>query len=126
MNEKDQRTRYNACNDNKYYTPSDCKNGPGYQDERRDGASRTINCLSLSNTIMYTEERPTRVREQEETLIMQELQPLPMSPKKQASQLQRRNESSSSYRDTRIGIAGFKEGFDRRFYNILNSSACNN
>jgi hypothetical protein len=66
------------------------------------------------------------MREQEEILIMQELQPLPSSPKKKTSQLQRRNESSSSYRDTRIGITSFKEGFDRRFYNILNSSACNN
>lgn len=56
---------------------------------------------------------------------MQGLQSLPSSPKK-ISPLQRRIESSNSYRDTRIGTASFKEGFDRRYYNILNSSTCNN
>ena len=39
MNKKDQRTGYNTCNDNKYYTRRDCNNGPDCQDERRDGPS---------------------------------------------------------------------------------------
>ena len=83
MNEEDQRTWYNSHNDNKYYTRCDRKNGPDYQDERRDGTSRTTDWVRPSNTVMYsTERRPTRAREQEEILIMQELQPLPSSPKK--------------------------------------------
>ena len=53
MNEKDQRTRYNTVtyNDNKYYTRSDRKNGPDYQDERRDGTSGTTDCVSFSNIV---------------------------------------------------------------------------
>lgn len=82
MNEKDQRTGYSAHNDNEYYTRRDRNNRPDYQDERRDGTSRTTICVSLSNTVMYTEGRPTRMREQEEILITQGLQPLPSSPKK--------------------------------------------
>ena len=82
MNEKDhQRTGYSTCNNNEYYIKRDRKNGPDYHDERRDGTSRTTDCVSLSN--MYTAEgKPTRKREQEEILIMQELQPLPSRPKK--------------------------------------------
>ena len=56
MNDKDQRTGYNAYNDNKYYTRDDRKNGPEYQDERRDGTSRTTICVSLSNIVVYTGE----------------------------------------------------------------------
>ena len=51
MNEKNQLTGYNTSNDNKYYARSDCKNAPDYQDERRDGTSRTTDCVSLSNTV---------------------------------------------------------------------------
>jgi hypothetical protein len=38
--EGEQRTGYNAYNDNKYYTRRDRKNGPEYQDERRDGTKQ--------------------------------------------------------------------------------------
>ena len=82
MNERDERTGCDTYNDNKYYTRRDRNNGPDYQGERRDGTSRTINCINFSNTVMYTERRPTRMREQEEILISQELQPLPSSPQK--------------------------------------------
>ena len=82
MNEKDRRTGYNAYNDNKYDTRCDRKNRPRHQDERRDSPIRTTNCVSLSNTDMYTEGRPTGIREQEEILVMQELQSPPWSPKK--------------------------------------------
>ena len=82
---RNQRTGYNTYNDNKYYTRRDRKNGPDHQDEGRDGTSRTTNCVNLSNTVMYMWRRPTRMREQEEILIMQELQPRPSSPPKKVS-----------------------------------------
>ena len=82
MNEKDKRTGCNTYNENKYYIRRDRNNGPDYQDERRDGTNRTTNCVSLSNTVIYTEGRPTRMQERGEILITQELQPQPSSPKK--------------------------------------------
>ena len=120
---QNQLTGYNTCNDNKKYTYGDRKNGPGCQDESGDD--------SRQNHKLYKSFKKQLYRKKVYKIARITKNANNAGVATNALELKKisyicRDDKDNLYRDTRIGMAGFKEGFNRRFYNVLNSSAYTN